>query len=63
MNKERLIEYFIKGLLQVLSPERLQKIINKSLDYVDEVVTESKMEFDDKIVLPIVKVIRDLVNN
>jgi hypothetical protein len=62
MNRDRLIGIFVKVLLEVLTPERVQKIINKSLDFVEETVQESKTEVDDMLVLPITKMIRSLIN-
>jgi len=62
MIKDRLIAMLVKLLLEVLTPDRMQKIINKALDAVEETVEESKNEVDDIVVLPIVNMMRTIVN-
>ena len=62
MSKDRIISMLVQLLLEVLTPERVQKVMNKALDAVTEVVLESKTEVDDIVVLPIVSMMRSIVN-
>jgi hypothetical protein len=62
MNKERLVGVFVKILMEVLTQDRIKKIINKSLDYTEELITETKTKYDDMVVLPIVNMIRNIIN-
>ena len=62
MNKDRLITIFVKVLLEILSPDRVQRLLNNSLDHLEKIVLESKNEVDDIAVLPIIKMMRDIMN-
>ena len=62
MNKDRLITIFVKVLLEILSPDRVQRLLNNSLDHLEKIVLESKNEVDDIAVLPVIKMIRDIMN-
>jgi len=61
MTKDKLITMFIKLLLELLSPDRVLKIINNSLNYLETLVFESKTELDDIAVLPLIKSIRGII--
>jgi len=62
MSKDRLITIFVKVLLEILSPDRVQRLLNNSLDYLEKIVLESKNEVDDIAVLPVIKMMRDIMN-
>lgn len=57
--KNALLLTLIEMLLKSLKPEMLKTIADKILDFVEEKVADSETEIDDRIVLPIVQMIRD----
>lgn len=57
--KIRLITMMINTLLHALSPELLKTAVDGILDLVETAVEKSPSEIDDKIVLPLVAMIRN----
>jgi hypothetical protein len=60
--KKQLIGALLQVLLTALNPELLRKFADMALDFIEEKVLGSASEIDDRIVLPIVKQIRETFN-
>jgi len=56
--KQKLIMMAMQMLMQMLSPELLKSFADKALDFVEEFVLGTASEVDDKLVLPILEMIR-----
>ena len=57
--KKLLIAKLIELLLGMLTPELLKKVVDKMLDIIEDAVVSSENLVDDKIVLPLCRLIRD----
>ena len=57
--KNAIIVKLIEMLLKLLTPEMLRMVADKILDFVEEKVEDTGTTIDDKLVLPIIKMIRD----
>lgn len=55
----KLITMMINTLLMALSPELLKTAVDALLDIIENAVAKSPTTIDDKIVLPLVSLIRD----
>lgn len=49
----------IGSLIKNLKPEQLEKIADKALDWAEEAIKHSKSDVDDKLVLPLVSIVRE----
>lgn len=56
--KNQLIMYFLSHLLSLLSPEMLKKLVDRILDFVEAHVLGSASNVDDRVVLPLLQMIR-----
>jgi len=52
----------IEKLLSSLSPETLNKVADKALDWVEDVVKRSNNDIDDSLILPLLEIIRSAFN-
>jgi hypothetical protein len=52
----------IEKLLSSLSPETLNKVADKALDWVEDVVKRSDNDIDDSLILPLLDIIRSAFN-
>jgi hypothetical protein len=57
--KDQLISLLMSMLFAVLTPENLKKFIDAGLDAIEDIVADSSNTMDDKIVLPICKLVRN----
>ena len=55
--KAKLIQLLISTLISMLTPDLLKKFVDMILDWVEDMVLGSSSTVDDKIVLPICKMI------
>lgn len=55
---EKILGTLIPVLLSMLSPEELKAIADKGLDFLEDFATNSETSLDDKVILPICKMIR-----
>jgi len=60
--QEYLLKLLIDMLLDRLTPEAMQKIIDMTLDYIEEHVRSTETRVDDAIILPLCEVIRATFN-
>ena len=60
--KAMMLGNLIKLIASMLTPELLQMLADKVLDFVEEYVEGSKSTVDDKIVLPLCESIRGAFN-
>ena len=56
---EKLLKVLIQGLFAVLTPEVLKSFVDAGLDAIEDAVAESENKVDDRIVLPMCKLIRN----
>lgn len=56
--KEKLLTLLIQGLFAILTPENLKVFMDAGLDAIENLVEGSENKIDDRIVLPICKLIR-----
>lgn len=48
----------IQGLFAILTPENLKMFVDAGLDAIEDAVEKSENQVDDKLVLPMCKIIR-----
>lgn len=60
--KEKIIATLINILLDMLSPEIISKAVNSAVDKIEELVEDSETEYDDRVVIPVLQMIRDLID-
>lgn len=53
-----LMPIITKMLQQLLTTENLQKYGDKLFDFIEDAVADSETDIDDKLVLPIIKMLR-----
>lgn len=57
--KEKILQMLLQGLFVVLTPETLKSFVDAGLDAIEDAVTKSENTIDDKVVLPMCKLIRN----
>lgn len=60
--KKLLLDQLISALMTMLSPALLKDLMDKVLDFIEEKVEDSDTEIDDKVVIPLVNMIRESFN-
>lgn len=60
--KEKIIRTLIAILLDMLSPEIIAKALNDMLDSLEELIENSETKYDDRVIIPILQMIRDLLD-
>jgi len=60
--KIELIVSLLAQLLKLLKPEHVTSIIDTVLDKIENKVTASEPKWDDALILPLCKLIRDALN-
>ena len=60
--KEKIIATLINILLDLLSPEIISKAVNSAVDKIEELVEDSETEYDDRVVIPVLQMIRDIID-
>ena len=60
--KNKFLLWLVEQLLKMLSPELLKEAIDGLLDFIEDKVADSETVIDDKLVLPIVAMIREAFN-
>ena len=53
-----LIRALVAAMAALLSPTQVKELLDKAFDAIEEKVADSKTEWDDVIVLPILKALR-----
>ena len=56
--KEKIIIQLLGMLIKLVTGERLKKLADKILDFIEDEAKDSENKFDDATVLPLCKVIR-----
>ena len=60
--KEKIIRTLIAILLDMLSPEIIAKALNDMLDSLEDLIEKSETKYDDRVIIPILQMIRDLLD-
>ena len=60
--KQILLTQLIKILMTMLTPELMKKFADTVLDFVEDYVIGTKSKVDDKLVLPLIAMIRTSFN-
>jgi hypothetical protein len=60
--KAILLSYAIKALLSILTPKLIHDLIDTVLDFIEERVIGSHSTVDDRLVLPMCEILRDVTN-
>jgi len=60
--KATIIAKLIELLLGMLSPELLKRAVDMILDIFEDMIAETENQLDDKIILPILGMIRETFN-
>jgi hypothetical protein len=60
--KTILLSYVIKALLSILSPKLIHEFIDRILDFVEDKVQGSKSTVDDRLVLPLCDMLREITD-
>lgn len=59
--KEKVINVLIKVLMDFLTPDLIEKSLNSALDVIEEAVKNTDNEYDDRIIMPIIQTIREIM--
>lgn len=54
----QLLKFIMVSLCETLSPENVKKIIDKAFDKLEKAVKDSSTQWDDALVLPMIKALR-----
>ena len=60
--KSEVISFLISSLSKLITPTLIFESISAGLDFLEEKVIDSDPTIDDKLVLPVIKAIRELMN-
>jgi len=52
----------VAAMKEILSPENVKNTIDKAFDYVEDKVIASETKWDDALVLPTLKALREALN-
>lgn len=58
----QLVKSLVAAIMAVLTAEQAKEIIDNAFDTIEEKVKDTKTQWDDTIVLPIVKALRKTLN-
>lgn len=58
----QLIKSLVAAVTEMLNPEQVKAVIDKAFDYVEDRVADSSTQWDDVIVLPILRALRNALN-
>ena len=53
------LPFIVESLLKILTPEQLEKVADKILDWCEDAVAKTENEYDNAIVLPLIGIIRE----
>jgi len=53
---------FVEAFLKMLKPEQLNRIVDRGLDWCETAISNSKTEYDDALVLPLIGILREAFN-
>ena len=59
--KAQLISFIINNLVKLITPDLIKDAVTAGLDFLEAKVVDSGPELDDKLVLPMIKAIRELL--
>ena len=60
--KSQLISFLINAVAKLITPTLIMESVSAGLDFLEEKVVNSEPTIDDKLVLPIIKAIREIMN-
>jgi hypothetical protein len=60
--KTQMLSFLINSLAKLMTPALIKDAIIAGLSFVEMKVIESGPELDDKLILPMIKAIRELLN-
>lgn len=58
----QIIKMLVASLKAMLTPDQVKKVLDKAFDAVEEKVADSETQWDDVIVLPLLKALRDALD-
>lgn len=60
--REKILMLIIQAILSVLTPDLIKKFADMVLDFVENQIAASETDVDDKIVLPLLNLLREALN-
>jgi hypothetical protein len=54
----QLVKALVKAMVELMTPDKVKEVIDKAFDSVEAKVKDSKTNWDDVIVLPMLKALR-----
>lgn len=60
--KNKFLLWLVEQLLSILNPDLMIAAVDNLLDFLEEKIADSETEIDDKLVLPIITMIREAFN-
>lgn len=60
--KEKLAVALVSLLIRNLDPEDLKKMADTALDFLENKISQSPTKIDDRLVLPLIRVVREAFN-
>jgi len=60
--KTKIVTYLISLLLSQLTPSLMRNAVDKLLDLIEDYVAKTPGDLDDKVILPICKMLRDALS-
>lgn len=58
----QLIKSLVAAMAAVLTPEKVKAILDKAFDAIEEKVKDTSTQWDDMIVLPMIKALRSALD-
>lgn len=59
---ESIVFSIISSLIKILKPHQIEKVADKALDWCENAIEKTETEYDNKIILPLIKLIREAFN-
>ena len=56
------LKSMVAAMVAIMSPENVKAVIDKAFDMVEQAVADSASEWDDVLVLPMVKALREALS-
>ncbi len=57
--RDQMIELLLNTLLRLITPDILKKVVDGVLEMIEAEIVDSENEYDDKVILPLITVIRE----
>ena len=60
--KEKVINALIKILIDQLNPQLIKKVFKDALYELEEKIEETETKYDDKIIIPVLQMLHDIID-